>query len=167
MVNAKTLILAVLVVVVATVVALRFWPSDERAIRQQIAKIETLGSKARDEKPVESLLRARQLAELFADPSTLQVEHANFTGQYPRKQIQERIVLARGFYTSAKVSVHDLAIDIATTNPKSATIHCTLRVKGEGNAQPMADVQELSAELRKLNGDWLLTAVTLVEVLER
>ena len=167
MVNLKPLVLAALVVVVATVVALRFWPSDERAIRKQVAKIETLGSKASDEKPVESLLRARQLAELFADPSTLQVEHANFTGQYPRKQIQERIVLARGFYTSAKVSVHDLAIDIRKTDPKTANIRCTLRVKGEGKSQPVADVQELSAELRKIEGDWLFAAVTLVEVLER
>lgn len=167
MVNLKTLVLTVLVMVMATVVSLRFWPSDERAIRQQVAQIETLGSKARTEKPIESLLRARQLAELFADPSTLQVEHANFTGQYPRKQIQERIVLARGFYTSATVSVHDLTIDIPKTAPKTATIHCTLRVKGEGKSQPVADVQELSAELRKINGDWLFAAVTLVEVLER
>ena len=167
MVNLKTLVLAVLVVVVATVAGWRFWSSDERAIRQQIAKIEALGSKARDEKPVESLLRARQLAELFADPSTLEVESGDFQGQYPRKQIQERIVLARGFYTSATVSVHDLAIDIPKTEPKTATIHCTLRVKGEGKSQPVADVQELSAELRKINGDWLFAAVTLVEVLER
>lgn len=167
MVNLKTLVLAALVVVVATVAALRLWPSDERAIRQQIAKIETLGSKARDEKPVESLLRARQLAELFADPSSLEVESANFTGQYPRKQIQERIALARGSYTSATVSVHDLTLDISTTDPQTATLRCTLRVKGEGNSQPMADVQELSAELRKVEGDWLLAAVTLVEVLER
>ena len=167
MVNAKTLILAVLVVVVATVVALRFWPSDERAIRKQIAKIETLGSKASDEKPVESLLRARQLAELFADPSTLEVQTGNFTGQFPRKEIQERIVLARGFYTSATVSVHDLAIDIPKTDPQTATIRCTLRVKGEGKSQPVADVQELSAELRKLKGDWFFAAVTLVEILER
>lgn len=167
MVNLKNLILAVCLATVAVVAAVRFWPSDERAIRQQVAKIEALGSKASDEKTVESLLRARQLAELFADPSALQVEHANFTGQYPRKQIQERILLARGFYTSAIVSVHDLTINIPTTDPKTATIHCTLRVKGEGKSQPVADVQELSAELHKINGDWLLASVTLVEVLER
>lgn len=167
MVNVKTLVLTILVMIVATAAAWRFWPGDERAIRQQIAKIETFGSKASDEKPVESLLRARQLAELFADPSTLEVQTGNFTGQYPRKQIQERIVLARGFYISATVSVHDLAIDIHSSDPKTATIHCTLRVKGEGKSQPVADVQELSAQLRKVEGDWLFAAVTLVEVLER
>ena len=36
-----------------------------------------------------------------------------------------------------------------------------------GKGQPVADVQELRAELRKIEGDWLLTHVTLIEVLER
>jgi hypothetical protein len=164
-VNLKNLILAVCLVTVAVVAALRFWPSDERAIRKQIERIETLGSKASDEKPVNSLLHARQLAELFSDPCTLQVESANFQGQYPRKQIQDRIVMLRGSYSQATVSIHDLHITIA--EKERATIRCTLRVKGEGKSQPVADVQELSAEMRKVEGDWLLASVTLVEVLER
>lgn len=73
--------------------------------------------------------------------------------------------MVRGSYSQATVSIHDLNIIIA--EKERATIRCTLRVKGEGKSQPVADVQELSAEMRKVQGDWLLASVTLVEVLER
>jgi hypothetical protein len=164
-VNLKAFVLVALVVGVATVVAVRYWPGDERDIRKQIGQLETLGSKEADEKPIESLVRARKLAALFHDPCTLQVESADFQGEYGRQQIQERIAMARGFYTEAKVSVHDLVLERAENN--TARIRCTLRVKGRGKSQPIADVQELAAGLRKKEGDWLFTTVTLVEVLER
>jgi hypothetical protein len=164
-VNLKTFVLVALVVGAATVVAMRYWPGDERDIRKQIGHLETLGSKEADEKPIESLVRARQLAALFHDPCTLQVESVDFKGEYGRQQIQERIAMARGFYTEAKVSVHDLVLEIPGNN--TARIRCTLRVKGRGKSQPIADVQELEAGLRKREGDWLFTTVTLVEVLER
>ncbi|MDD2467618.1 MAG: nuclear transport factor 2 family protein [Desulfobulbus sp.] len=163
--NLKKMILLTLIAAVASLVAIRYWPSDERAIRKQVAQIENLGSKARDEKPIESLLRARQLAALFSDPCTLQVETADFTGEYPRKQIQDRIVMARGLYTTTTVSVHDLSINIP--NKETARVRCTLRVKGQGESRPVADVHELEAELHKVKGDWLFTQLTLVEVLER
>lgn len=163
--NLKKLMLAALVVIMAAIVAVRFWPGDERAIRKQIAVIETLGSKEGDEKSIESLLRARQLANLFTDPCALQVESADFRGEYPRKQIQDRIIMVRGYYTQATVSVHDLNITIL--EKERATLRCTLRVRGQGKTRPVADVQELAAELRKVEGDWLFASVTLVEVLER
>ncbi|MGD9949760.1 MAG: hypothetical protein AB7U29_14960 [Desulfobulbus sp.] len=163
--NIKKLVPVALVAMALIVVGIRYWPSDERAIRKQIAQIETLGSKAADEKPIESLLRAKRLAALFNDPCILQVEAADFTGEYPRKQIQDRIAMARAFYTNATVSVHDLSINIL--DKERTKILCTLRVKGSGKNRPVADVQELEADLRKVEGDWLFTQLTLVEVLER
>jgi len=164
-VNLKKLLLAAMAAVMAVMVGLRYWPGDERAIRKQIAKIEALGSKTGDEKPIDSLLRARQLSALFHDPSTLQVESADFSGEYSRKQIQDRIIMVRSFYSKATVSIHDLNINLLDND--QATVLCTLRVKGEGNARPVADVQELEAGLRKIEGNWLFNKVTLVEVLER
>jgi len=164
-VNLKKLILTAMVAVMVVMVGLRYWSSDERAIRKQVAKIESLGSKTRDEKPIDALIRARQLAALFHDPCSLQVESADFSGAYSRKQIQDRIVMARGFYTEAAVSVHDLSIHRIDNG--QATLRCTLRVKGQGNNSAVADVQEVEADMRKVEGDWLFTQLTLVEVLER
>jgi hypothetical protein len=159
------MIVAALIAVVAVVVAVRFWPGDEREIHKKIALIESLASKDADEKPFDSLLRARDLAALFHDPCILQVESADFRGEYSRKHIQDRIVMVRGSFTRVKVSVHDPVIDLPEKN--NAKLRCTLRVKGEGNSRPVADVQELQADLHKVEGDWMFTTLTLVEVLER
>jgi hypothetical protein len=71
----------------------------------------------------------------------------------------------RNNYRKVEVRLHDVAIDIGQEG--RAVVHCTLRLRGEGKGQPVADVQELRAELRRIKGDWLFTRLTLVEVLER
>ena len=165
MVNVKTVAVAVMLALALGFIAFRFWPSDERAIRKQLALIEEAGSKEPTEKPIQALVKAKQLAGLFHDPCRLEVEAVDYAGEYPRKQIMDRITLVRASYTRARVSLHDVVVDI----PQDATavVHCTIRVQGEGTGQPVADVQELRADLRKIEGDWLFTAIRLVEVLER
>ncbi|ADW18281.1 hypothetical protein Despr_2134 [Desulfobulbus propionicus DSM 2032] len=165
MVNKKTIVLGLLLVVAAVVLVVRLWPSDERAIRKQLALIEEAGSKEASEQPLESLLKAKQLAALFHDPCELIVEAVTYHGLYSRKEIMDRINLVRANYRTARVSLHDVTIAIPGDN--NAVVNCTIRLSGEGKGQPVADVQELRAELRKIEGDWLLTHVTLIEVLER
>nr|WP_321468907.1 hypothetical protein [uncultured Desulfobulbus sp.] len=163
--NLNKLILLAAVTAVAVLVGLRFWQSDERAIGKQVAKIEALASKAREEKTLDSLLRARQLAAHFTDPCVLQVEAADISGDYSRKQLQDRIAMTRGFYTEAAVSVRDL--DITLVDDTHATVLGTLLVKGEGNSQPVADLQGVEAEMDKIEGDWLVRKLTLMEVVGR
>ncbi|WP_319585905.1 hypothetical protein [uncultured Desulfobulbus sp.] len=155
----------VLIVLVAAVGAFRFWPSDERAIRQQLAVIEEAGSKEPAEKSIEALFKAKQIAALFSDPCQLTVASASHAGEYPRKQIQDRLLMVRGFYTQAKVSLHDITIDI--TPEKTAVVRGTIRLRGEGAGGKVADVHELRAEMRSIDGKWLFTTVEIVQVLER
>ena len=163
--NVKTVVLALVLAVLAGVLVIRFWPSDERAIRKQLTLIEETGSKAAAEQPLESLLRAKQLAGLFHDPCELIVETVKYQGEYSRKEIMDRINLVRNTYRTVRVALHDVVIEIGKEG--TAVVRCTIRLSGEGKGQPVADVQELRAELRKIEGDWLFTSLTLVEVLER
>lgn len=165
MVNVKTAAIAAILACALGLIGWRFWPGDERAIRKQLALIEQAGSKKLTEQPIQSLVNARQLAALFHDPCQLEVETVDSAGEYSRKQIMDHITLVRASYTRASVSLHDVVVDI----PQDATavVRCTIRVQGEGTGLAVADVQELRADLRKIEGDWLFTGVRLVEVLER
>lgn len=165
MVNIRTVCIAGLVVLAAGFVAVRLWPSDVRAIRSQLKVIEAAGSKERGEQQVEGLLRARQLAELFLDPSRLTVESSKHEGVYPRRQIQDRIALVRASFAEAEVALHDVGIEVVAKG--TAVVRGTIRLKGARITEPLADVQELRAEMGKFDGRWLFTAVTIVEVLER
>jgi hypothetical protein len=165
-VNVRYLVIAVLITLVAGVVAVRFWTSDERAIRRQLTLIEEAGSKAAAEKPIEGLFKARQIAELFSDPCLLTVESAQHAGSYARKQIQDRVVMVRAAYTQASVSLYDVAIDIS--EEKTAVVRGTVRLRGrQAGEAAVADVHELKAEMRPIDGKWLFTTVEIVQVLER
>lgn len=165
MVNVKSAAIAAILACALGLIGWRFWPGDERAIRTQLALIEQAGSKEPAEQPIQSLIKARQLAELFHDPCRLEVEAVDSAGEYSRKQIMDHIALIRASYAKARISLHDVVVDIPQKS--IAVVRCTLRVQGEGSGQPVADVQELHADLRKIEGDWLFTGVRLIEVLER
>lgn len=165
MVNVKTAAIAAILACALGLIGFRFWPGDERAIRKQLALIEQAGSKEPTEQPIQSLIKVRQLAELFHDPCRLEVEAVDYAGDYSRKQIMDHIALARASYARARVSLHDVVVDIP--HKSIAVVRCTLRVQGESSGQPVADVQEVRADLRKIEGAWLFTGVRLIEVLER
>jgi hypothetical protein len=165
LVSGKQIVVVGLIALVTVMGAVRLWPGDERAIRKQLTLIETVGSKALAEQPVEGLLKATQLAGLFSDPCRLTVTSATHAVDSSRKQIQERIVLARTWYNQLNVSLHDVTLVFAEN--KTAVVRGTIRLRGEGAGEQGADVQEFRAEMRPINGKWLLTAVEIVEVLER
>ena len=161
--NKKAVCVAVAAALVAGVVTYLWWQGDERLIRKQLALIEEAGSKSEAEQPMEGLVKATRLAALFSDPSRLTVEAVQHDGSYPRKQIQERILLARSLFARVDVSLHDLTIELAKN--KTAAVHGTLRLHGKSPGAPVADAQEFRGEMAKIDGQWLFTSVTLVEIL--
>ncbi|WP_310601387.1 hypothetical protein [Desulfobulbus sp.] len=165
MVNGKTILVAVAIALVAGVAAWWWWAGDERAIRKQLAVIEEAASKVENEPPVEGLVKATQLAALFGDPCRLTVEAARHEGTYTRKQIQERIVLVRASFAQVAVTLHDTVIE--RIENKTAAVRGTIRLRGKATGDSIADAQEFKAEMAKIDGKWLFTAVTVIEVLER
>lgn len=163
--NVRNILVALLLVAAAVILALRFWPSDERAIRAQLRLIEEAGSKQPTEQPVEALVKATQLADLFNDSCRLVAPSAHHADTYPRKQIQDRIIMVRALYSEVQVTLHDIAITIAENH--TAVVRGTIRLRGQSKGDALADVQELRAEMGKINGTWLFTSVEIVEVLER
>ena len=155
-----------LFVVLAVGFALFRWlPGEEKAIRKQLAVFEQTASKKSDEQAVESLLKARRIAGLFNDPCQFSVDAADFTGTFSRQQIMDRINLVRAAYGSVTIKLYDIAIDFPEEN--RAAVRLTLRLSGQSREYAVADVQEVSATLEKIEGDWLFTTVRIVEVLSR
>jgi len=165
MVSGKTFLLAGLLALVAGGLAVRCWPGDERAIRNQLALIEEVGSKELAEPPVEALVKATRLAALCSDPCRLIVASVRHAGDYPRKQIQDRIVMVRSWYTQVRISLHDITLVLAENN--TAVVRGTIRLRGQGTGEAIAEAQEFRAELAKIDGQWLFTAIEFVEVLEQ
>ncbi|MBM9535843.1 hypothetical protein [Desulfobulbus alkaliphilus] len=160
--NAGILLLVLLAVVFAL---FRLLPSDEKAIRKQLTVFAQNASKKADEKPVEGLRKSRRIADLFNDPCRISVEAVDFTGTFSRQQIMDRILMVRATFNAVTVKLHDISIQVSEEN--SADVRMTLRLSGQRQDHAVADVQEISATLEKIDGDWLFTSVRVVEVLSR
>ena len=163
--NSKTILVTVAIALIAGVAAWFWWSGDERAIRKQLALIEEAGSKVENEPPMEGLVKATQMAALFSDPCRLKVEAAQHEGSYARKQIQDQIFMVRSWFVQVEVRLHDIAI--GRIENKTTTVRGTIRLRGKVTGDLVADAQDFKAEMSKVDGKWLFTAVTLVEVLER
>jgi len=164
--NRKVIIAVVTVVVLITgIVAYRLWFGDERAIRKQLALIEEIGSKSKTEQPMEGLVKATRIAALFSDPSLLIVELVRYDDYYYRKQIQEYVIMVRSLFAEVEVSIHDIAIERIVN--KASVVRGTLRLHGKAIGEPVADTHKFQAEVAKIDGQWLFTAVTLVGIIEQ
>ena len=134
-------------------------------MRKVQAEIEETGTKSSLERPVESLLRAKRIADYFADPCHLTIETSGYDDAFNRNQIQDRIVMVRTLFTALTVSLNDISIRFPEKH--TAKVLLTLRLNGHRGNESYADVQEVEATLSKTDGRWLLTSVHLVAVLER
>lgn len=140
------------------------WPSEDRAIRRQLTRVEELASKAVVESTLKAALKVRQLSELCTDPCRIEVAAHQLAGDLSRQQLQQRLLLARGLYDQATVRWYDLTIQ---HQGHEAQVRGTLRIQGQSGGKPLADVQEVAGELVKIDGSWQIRAITLVAVLER
>jgi hypothetical protein len=164
-VNRKLIALVLAFVLSAGLAGYWYWTGDERAIRRQLALIEEAGAKQGAEQPVEALLKATQIAGLCVDPCRVTVESVQQTVEVPRKLVLDRVAMVRSLYTRLSVSLLDLVVEIPKHMP--ASVRGAIALKGEIGNESVADVLEFRAEMSKVEGTWLITSVTLTEVLKR
>lgn len=165
MVTAKNAGILLLVIVAVGFALFRFLPSEEKAIRKQLTVFAQNTSKKSDEKTVEGLRKSRRIVSLFHDPCRISIDTADFIGTFSRQQIMDRITMVRAAYNTVSLTFHDISIHFS--EEKTADVRMTLRLNGQRQNYTVADVQEISATLEQIDGDWLFTSVRIVEVLSR
>ncbi len=151
-----------------TIMAVFLWfhlNGDVRQINKQLQSLTELTSKSKKESSIKSLQKAAEIGKIFNDPCILNLDQYDHTGSYSRKRIIDRILMVRAMSQQVSVSFYDT--DIQVTEEKQANISTTMYAKGIENHNKSADIRELAMIMEKIDGDWLITSVTFVEVLEQ
>ncbi len=143
-----------------------WWPNDEKEILQQLKTLTELSSKQTQEQGVEALTKAAQIGALFTDPCQVEIEAYSHNGSYSRKDIIDRIIFIRNRPHPFSVSLDDTTITLEAADG-IATVIATLQVRGLEGDEMVADVQEIALVMNKQEGEWLIGAATVVEVLRR
>jgi len=140
--------------------------SREEQVRGQLERLCEYVHKKGDEPPLDSLTRAVRTGTLFSESCQVYFDNPRVEGRLNRKELARRISLARNSFSLLTLSFHDISMRFPEDN--RADISLTMRIRGRlRGGEAFADVRELVMGMERADGEWLISLVEEVQVLER
>lgn len=155
------------VVVVAVVLGYRYlFPGDEAQIRGVLERIaEAVSAGAEDESEMSRLARAASMRNEL-DPEISVDAGPPFRRMQGRDAIIGTIARLRGSVRNLVVRFADVAVAIEPDGT-SAQVYLTAEARySDGRGAPGLEARELEVAMRKHEGAWVVSKVTLVRTLE-
>ena len=155
-------------IVLVALVALGFWlwtvlfPSPEKAIRKQLAKLAQTASFSQDENNLLKMADAQNVATFFTDNVEVNITvpgHAQetLTGS---GEVRTAALASRQEATALVVTFPDVNVAVAPDrNSATADVTVDATVSGERDAI----IQELKITFQKVDGHWLISKMDTVQ----
>lgn len=142
------------------------FPTRERQVRRQFKALASWAGKDGDEGALASVQTAREAGRFFADPCEWNAEAYNLSGRVSLEEITRYVFAARTRVEKLTVKFYDLAVEFLADG--TAHAKATVRVQGTSkDGDAINETHELKCDLIKQDGRWLLSRITLVQVLKR
>ncbi len=145
--------------------ALFFWPSDEKKIKANLAKLADYCSTLQEETVMVSLQKAALAAKLCTDPCAVQVESLKIDRNFNQKELIDHLLLLKKRLTNTAFNFHDTIIDLPGGNRVEVTT--TLRISGKIADEQITDAYEIKISVAKKDGDWRFSSFTVVEFIKQ
>jgi hypothetical protein len=141
-----------------------FFPSPERAIRQELAELARAASIAPNEAPLTKLAKTQKLLSFFASDAQVTIEVPGRLTQTlnGRDDLQQAALGARSMLNNLRVELLDVVVTVsADKRSAGAELTATATLPGE----KIPEVQELQMSFKKTDHDWVITRVETVRTL--
>lgn len=148
--------------------SLWFWlgSSDDKKIRKQFAKLAENVTKEPKEGNILMVCKMQVLGTLFATPCDIDIPGSHLSGTYSPEEILSNVSRARMRFSSLKLEIYDVKVNITGENTANAVF--TARLSGVVNNDKSADeIRELDAVMEKIDGKWIFSSFKVVDVLEK
>ena len=142
-----------------------FFPGPEQVILRKISRLAATATFTAGDSNINRAAKAANLAGFFAPDAQIILDG---TGQAARTlsgrdEIRETALGAFASLTTLKVRFLDVTVRLGA-DQQTADVSCTARVD-VGDSKDFG-VQELRFQLKKIDGDWLITRVETVKTLQ-
>ena len=160
--------LAVRLLILAGVIALGYWawtaafPNPRKAVWHRLEKLARLVSFSPDEGELAKLADAQKLAGYFSEQVTVNVEVQGVekVAYTNREDLIQQLQGARMAVSSVKAKFLGPKIEMTPGDQEAIIgVALTADIGGEQNAV----VVDLKIEMKKIDGDWLITRVETVQ----
>jgi ketosteroid isomerase-like protein len=156
----RKLVLVAIALAMAVLAARSFWFSDARVIRRRLGLLAEVASGPANETDVERTARMARLGTFFTDDCVLRKDVSSFVGG--RQAVLGLAFQGVAAYGRMTVSLAD--VQVAMSDPATATAYMTLRVSGDQGTA--LEPRQLSATLVKVNGEWLVSRGEVLRTLD-
>ena len=157
-------------VLLAALLTLGIWsggalfPSPEHLIRKRLIELAAIACITPNESMLTKLAKSQKLASYFAMDAEIEID---LPGKFPqslsgRNDILRGAASARNYVASLKVQFLDISVKVAS-DAQSGIAHFTVKADLPGEGTPQ--VEELQADFKKVDRDWLIQRVTNVPTL--
>ena len=166
MVRTKTVILALLTVILAVVAWVYLSQSDSKRIRKQFDSLSKLVSKEPGENPITMVTKAKSLGTLFAETCELSNPIDGLKVTYTPAEMSSYAANNRIAFAELSLNFYDFNIEFPEKG--SARVTLTGNLKGKLMSGDLIDeTREVQCVLKKINRTWLFSEIEIVEVLKR
>ncbi len=164
--RAKYVAIALLVLLTGIWLRARFSESEEKQVRRRFDRLSEWVSKDSGETIVTAARKVRSIASIFAHDCSVVTEEPSLSGAWGREDIANRATQIRSSFTDFRLRFYDL--DVAFVGRDSASALFTGRVTGWTRYQERVDEsREVTCTLVRVDGEWVLTRIEVVAVLEK
>jgi hypothetical protein len=166
MVRKRYLLIFGLMVILGIVIAITFFPSEEKRVRKQFRLLSECVSRSPEENAFTLLQKMRDIGGLFDEHCELRTDYPSLSGTYTREEISTYAGSARSHVSQLDLRFYDL--QIVFPEKEVAKVTLTARLTGTSTAgERMDEIRELECLLRKIGNKWLFRQIDVVEVLKK
>jgi len=166
MVKSKQIILVCVVVVTAIAAYFVFSQSKTEKVKMQFEFIAEKFNKEKGESPIIAAANANKIKEVFTDPFFVQAPAYDIFREASTDDIPPFVLSIRSQYSEISLKFYDY--DIEFPAEETAHVSVTERMRAKlTTGEYVEDVNELSCRLEKIDDNWLITEIEIVEVLKK
>ena len=160
-------VLAALGLVALAVAIWYVLPSRERQVKRQIKALSSWAAKTGEEGALASAQAARDARDFFADSCEWDAEAYNLSGRVSVDDITRYDFAARSRFTRLRLTFYDVAVDFDPEGEALVTATARIEADPRDGGDTANETHEVRCTMVKMDGRWLINAVTVVAVLKK
>jgi hypothetical protein len=157
-------------VLLAAVAVLGFWlwtvcfPSPEKAVQRKISSLAATATFSAGDGNITRAAKVSSFIGFFTTDAEISFDVTGYPTHVLSGRDEIREAAAGGFTTLSALKVQFLDVSVRLgADRQTADVSCTVRVNVGGNKD--YGVQEMHFQLKKVDGDWLITRAETVKTL--
>ncbi len=166
MVNAKQVIFAAIVAAGAIFAFFMFFQGDEAKIKKKFHALAEQAEKDGNEHDLIAAKKAHLIEQMFFGTVRIEIPSHEINRSFPRTNISPHVLYARARYQKISLEFHDFQFEFPAEKKATVTLTGVLDAV-TGSGERIREIHEMVSTLEKIDGEWRITGVSGVDVLEK